>query len=124
MACVIIVKNKKSGNEYAYQSVSYRDPVTKKPRNKRTYLGRVDPISREIIPPKKEGRKNFTKSKQLKNDDKKSDIKNIPKHTASTENNSERILSLEIKVNQLNTEINRYKNVISSISSIINDLEK
>ena len=40
----------RTGYEYAYESVSYRDPVTKKPKSKRTYLGRVDPVTREILP--------------------------------------------------------------------------
>jgi len=35
---------------HAYTSESYRDPVTKKPRTHRTYLGRVDPVTGAIIP--------------------------------------------------------------------------
>ena len=49
MSCIIYQTNKKTGIKYAYKSESYRDPVTKKPRSKRTYLGRVDPITDEII---------------------------------------------------------------------------
>lgn len=49
MACVVYMTNKKSGHVYAYESVSYRDPVTKKPKSKRKYLGRVDPITKEFL---------------------------------------------------------------------------
>ena len=34
---------------YAYRQESYRDPVTRKPRNTRTYLGRFDPETNTII---------------------------------------------------------------------------
>ena len=49
MACVVYMTNKKSGHVYAYESVSYRDPVTKRPKSKRKYLGRVDPITKEFL---------------------------------------------------------------------------
>ncbi len=58
MSCIIYQTNKKTGIKYAYKSESYRDPVTKKPRSKRTYLGRVDPITDEIIPKAETGKRN------------------------------------------------------------------
>ena len=38
MACIIYREDKKTGTKYAYRSESYRDPQTKKPKSKRTYL--------------------------------------------------------------------------------------
>lgn len=58
MSSTIIITNKKTGQKYAYDSVSYRDPVTKKPKSKRTYLGRVDPITGAIIPKASKGKRN------------------------------------------------------------------
>ena len=58
MACIIYQTNKKTGIKYAYRSESYRDPETKKPKSRRTYLGRVDPITNEIIPKAGTGRRN------------------------------------------------------------------
>lgn len=39
-----------NGQTYAYRSEPYYDPIKKGSRPKRTYLGRVDPTSGEIIP--------------------------------------------------------------------------
>ena len=58
MSCIIYQTNKKNGIKYAYKSESYRDPVTKKPKSKRTYLGRVDPVTDEIIPKAESGKRN------------------------------------------------------------------
>ena len=43
--------NPSNGIKYAYSVTSYWDKEKKAPRTKRTYLGRVDPDSGEIIPP-------------------------------------------------------------------------
>jgi transposase len=44
-----IVKQKIGKNIYAYEAVSYYDKKKKQPRQKRTYLGRVDPETNEIV---------------------------------------------------------------------------
>lgn len=53
MSCVVYQTNKKTGYVYAYESVSYRDPVTRMPKSKRTFIGRVDPITKELLDPEK-----------------------------------------------------------------------
>ena len=58
MSCIVYITNKKTNTKYAYRSDSYRDPVTKQPKSKRTYLGRVDPITNEIIPKAEKGKRN------------------------------------------------------------------
>ncbi len=45
------------GATYAYSSESYWDPVKKAPRTKRTYLGKVDPETGEIVRVYKKGEK-------------------------------------------------------------------
>ena len=42
--------NKNTGTKYAYKGESYRDPKTGTPKSRRTYLGRVDPETGDIIP--------------------------------------------------------------------------
>jgi transposase len=44
-----IVKQKIGKNIYAYEAVSYYDKKKKQPRQKRTYLGRVNPETNEIV---------------------------------------------------------------------------
>ena len=58
MACIVYRTDPKSGNIYAYESHSYRDPVTKRPRTKQVYLGRVDPVTKEIRPKGDNGKRN------------------------------------------------------------------
>lgn len=53
---IVYQTNPKTGVVYAYSSTSVWDKEAKKPRNHREYLGRVDPVTKKIIP-KKIGRK-------------------------------------------------------------------
>ncbi len=50
MSCIVYQTNKNTGTKYAYKGESYRDPKTGTPKSRRTYLGRVDPETGEIIP--------------------------------------------------------------------------
>lgn len=52
MSFVIHVKSKKNDSVYAYSVENYRDPVTQKYRQHRTYIGKVSPDTGEIIPKK------------------------------------------------------------------------
>ncbi len=61
MAFTVYQTNKKTGVVYAYRSESYRDPVTKKVKSRRTYLGRVDPETKLIIGKGENGRRNRSK---------------------------------------------------------------
>ena len=66
MPSIIYKTDKKTGNIFAYRSTSYRDPVTKRPRSKQEYLGRVDPVTKEILPKGTDGKRNrSSSSKQL-----------------------------------------------------------
>ncbi len=48
MAFIVYQTNSKTGTVYAYSQEAYRDPVTKRPKSKKTYLGRVDPVTKEL----------------------------------------------------------------------------
>ena len=58
MSCIVYITNKKTNTKYAYRSESYRDPITKQPKSRRTYIGRVDPVTNEIIPKAEKGKRN------------------------------------------------------------------
>ena len=53
MSCIVYQTNKKTGEKYAYESVSYWDKEKKQPRSKRKYIGKVDPVTNEIIKSRK-----------------------------------------------------------------------
>ncbi|WP_274969171.1 hypothetical protein [Succinimonas amylolytica] len=69
MVSTVYQTNKKTGVVHAYSSESYRDPVTKKPRTRRTYLGRVDPVTKMIIPKAAPGSRNRTKLSVTQSDE-------------------------------------------------------
>lgn len=46
---IVHQKDKRSGITYVYESHSYRDKETGKPRSKRTLLGRLDEATGEVI---------------------------------------------------------------------------
>ena len=66
MACSIVYQtDKKTGVQYAYESVSYWDPDKKQPRSRRRYLGRVDPETGEIIAKKERSKKTAAQKNTL-----------------------------------------------------------
>ena len=68
MSTIIKHFDKRSGLTYAYESVSYWDKEKKQPRSKRTYLGRVDDETGEIVPTKGYRSKNRTEKIQDKDE--------------------------------------------------------
>ncbi len=66
--CIVRSYDKKTGVTYVYKSESSWDPVTKMPRPKRTCIGKIDPVTGEIVPTGKRGRPKKENS-QPENDD-------------------------------------------------------
>lgn len=54
--------NKKSGTTYVYDSVSYWDKEKQQPRSKRKLIGKLDPVTGEIVPTGGRGRKHKSDS--------------------------------------------------------------
>ena len=49
--------NKSNGTTYVYESVSYWDKEKQQPRSKRKLIGKLDPVTGEIVPTGTRGRK-------------------------------------------------------------------
>lgn len=112
MSCTVYQTNHKTGVVYAYDSVSYRDPITKKPKSKRTYLGRVDPITKLIIP--KQSKDNPNRSKIADADA----AETMPRELAD-------LLELQRKeIEQLKKELTEYKNREEKAKEFIKNMEK
>ena len=47
---IIYQTDKRSGITYAYENQSFWDPELKRSKSKRKLIGRVDPITKEIVP--------------------------------------------------------------------------
>ena len=57
--------DKRSGITYVYDSISYWDKEKKQPRSKRTLIGRLDPLTGEIVPTDGRGKKRNQKEVDL-----------------------------------------------------------
>ena len=57
ISCIIRSYNKATGTTYVYESQSYRDPITKRPKSHRRCIGKIDPETNEIVPTGKRGRR-------------------------------------------------------------------
>ena len=49
--------NKDNGTTYVYESVSYWDKEKQQPRSKRKLIGKLDPVTGEVVPTNGRGRK-------------------------------------------------------------------
>ena len=58
VSSIVYQTDRRSGSTYAYRSEPTRDPKTGRPSQRRTYLGRVDPETGEIVPKAAPGRRN------------------------------------------------------------------
>ena len=58
MSSIVYSTNSKTGNVFAYETYSQRDPITHKVTTKKKYLGRVSPDTGEIIPKGENGKRN------------------------------------------------------------------
>lgn len=56
MASIVKHKDKKTGIVYCYESVSYWDKDLKQPRSHRRLIGKLDPVTGEMIPTGTKGR--------------------------------------------------------------------
>jgi transposase len=64
MATIVYQTDKRTGITYAYQSLSHWDKEKKQSRAKRTLIGRVDPVSGEIVPTRKKAAADIIDSKK------------------------------------------------------------
>ena len=47
---IVYQTDKRSGITYAYENQSFWDPELKRSKSKRKLIGRVDPVTKEIVP--------------------------------------------------------------------------
>lgn len=47
---IVYQTDKRTGTTYAYENQSFWDPELKRSKSKRKLIGRVDPVTKEIIP--------------------------------------------------------------------------
>ena len=68
MVSIVYQTNKKTGITYAYESISYWDKEKQQSRARRKCIGRVDPVTKEIIPTRKSSSDKVERSNNTKNE--------------------------------------------------------
>ena len=58
MSSIVYSTDKNTGNKFAYETYSIKDPTTGKAVTKKKYLGRVDPETGTIMPKGESGKRN------------------------------------------------------------------
>lgn len=111
MSCIVYQTDKKTGVKYAYESVSFWDKDKQQPRSKRKYLGKVDPVTGEIIKSRKNSVDGYDQDmiNDLKNEllQKDMQIKKLTEDLVSARK-----------------EIDSFKKVISKIASLTASLSE
>ena len=120
MSCIVYQTNKKTGVVYAYESESYRDPVTRKPTSRRTYLGRVDPVTKAIIGKAEAGKRNRMKICEEARAQENKTVKESAKRVEELEMELEK---LKAKMNQMNNYQKKVNAVLKRIVQLINDIQ-
>lgn len=109
MSIVYITKN---GTKYAYNSESYYDPIRKQARPKRTYLGKVDPVTGKIT--------------KVRTKERKPDTGNLPSELSvykqQIAEQKETIRKLESRIRDLEYELNHTSTLLSRQAAELNDL--
>ena len=106
MACIVYQTDKKTGVKYAYESVSYWDKEKKQPRSKRKYIGKVDPLTGEII---------RTGEERTINPDAKEAIERLRQEIADKD---ALIASLQAELSKLNKKYRSVEKTIAKIAAL------
>ena len=118
MASIVYQENKKTGVVYAYRSESYRDPVTKQPRSHRTYLGRVDPVTKEIIEKAEPGKRNRSR---LTGENGTGSVEE--KVNTREQELSDQVDKLKKQLNDLKANFKQMRALISDMDNLMEEIE-
>lgn len=104
-AIMAIIKqyHKDTDTTYVYESVSYWDAEKGQSRSKRRVIGKLDPVTGEIIPTGKRGR-----TKQENNEEPAP----LKKSISSSDDSAQKILQLELTITTLNKRIKELENTV------------
>ena len=105
MSCIVYQKDKKTGNIHAYSSTSHRNPETKRVITKKVYLGRVDPVTNEIIPKAEKGKR----KRLISTNERESIIQDVREEARKD-------------IDKLTTELNEVRDELSRVSTKLGQL--
>ena len=108
---IIHQTNKKTGITYVVESKSYWDRDKKQPRSHRTIIGKIDPITGDVVPTKK-----YNREKKSSSVPKGSSNQSTPANNIDSADQADRIAELERLVAQLRKE---KEDLIRDLSNVL-----
>jgi hypothetical protein len=111
MPSIVYSIDSKTGNKFAYETYTYRDPETNKTRTKKKYLGRVDPITGEIIPKGTDGKRSRSISTKQMEAISQKDEDRIKELSQENDLLKERLSQIEQQMNKKDDFINAILNI-------------
>lgn len=117
MACIIYRTDPASGRKYAYSSESYWDKEKQQPRSRRTYLGRVDDETGEIIKGRQYG-KNHSWKDSDKDDGRQDESEEVRSLRAELEQKNAQLLSLREEIKSLEAKVKKLSSICSKVSEM------
>ena len=117
---IVHVYNRARGVTYVYDSHSYWDKDLKQPRSTRKLIGKLDPVTGEIVPTGKKGRTKQEKDPEKKPERSVADNKTSVDQTMSLlkEKDAE-ILSLKKQLAAAEREIANYRQLVQQAHTIL-----
>ncbi len=116
---IVKMTNKKTGVTYVYESVSYWDKEKQQPRNKRKLIGKLDPVTGEIIPTGKRGSATWSNPVDTAATA-VSDGSEAEKHTDEKDAEilelRKRIVELEIQLDRKSSALDKIRRALDSCS--------
>ena len=105
MSCIVYQTNKNTGTKYPYLSESYRDPKTGTPKSRRTYLGRVDPETGDIIGKAARGGRTTTRTGEAEPDELTELARELREARETLRRQAKRITELEAELEALRSAV-------------------
>ena len=130
MSCIVKSYNKRNNTFYVYESTSYWDASTKTPRNHRRLIGKIDPISGEVVPTGKRGRPRKNAGAEpvsppsiaeSQSDNVSCDIARL---NAALEISEKRNASQEAQIKSLDGEVRRLSYQLKTLVPYLDSIEK
>ena len=109
--------HKDTDTTYVYESISYWDPEKKQSRSKRRVIGKLDPVTGEIIPTGKRGRPRKQKTDEEDTNANRS-VSSDPDLQVTIQQQQITILTLQQQVTDLQEENQRLRKMIAKADSL------
>ena len=130
MSCIVKSYNKRNNTYYVYESTSYWDASTKKPRNHRRLIGKIDPISGEVVPTGKRGRPRKKVDTELISTPSSTEAQpgnvscDIARLNTALELSEKRNASQEAQIKSLEGEVRRLSYQFKTLAPYLDSIEK